>query len=434
MTAHYAVAGNPVFQSRSPVMFNTAFRELAVEAVYLRLAASTPEEIVTTAREMGLQGLNITTPFKTGVMRHLDFVAADAEKVGAVNTVVKRAEGLIGYNTDIAGALGAAKSAGFEPSRQKVVILGAGGAARAATLAFVTAGSRVVVVNRTFEKARDAAKSLGCEAVSFHHIADALRDARLLVSAVSTADRVLDPSLLRPDFIVLEALYSSPTSLLRDAADRGCTVIDGREWLLAQAAPAFTLFTGQPAPLEQMRKALWKIRRDSRKNIALIGFMATGKSTVAEQVAARGGLTLIDIDKHIEEKAGASVAEIFEGRGEEVFRRMEQAEIDGLRLVSHHVAPCGGGALGKRANVRTLRNNCLSIWLWANISTILERTAKDQARPLLNGWDAKGAQDLLRRRLPHYAACSDLLINTEGKRPEEIAERIWDEVHHSFTS
>jgi shikimate dehydrogenase len=434
MTALYAVAGNPIFQSRSPVMFNTAFRECAVEAVYLRFAASTAEEIVTTAREMGLQGLNITTPFKTGVMRHLDFVTADAEKVGAVNTVVKKAEGLIGYNTDIAGALGAAKSVGFEPSRQKVVILGAGGAARAAAFAFVTAGSRVVVANRTFEKARDAAKSLGCEAVSFLHIADALKGARLLVSAISTADRVLDPSLLRPDFIVLDAFYSSPTSLVRDAADRGCTVIDGREWLLAQAVPAFSLFTGRSAPLEQMRKALWKKRHDSRKNIALIGFGATGKSIVAEQTAARGGLALIDIDKQIEEKAGASIAEIFEGRGEEAFRRMEQAEIDGLRLVSHHVASCGGGALGARANVRTLRNNCLSIWLWANMSTILERTAEDHTRPLLNTLDAKGARDLLWRRLPDYAACSDLLINTEGKRPEEIAERIWNEVHHSFNS
>ncbi len=434
MTALYAVAGNPVFHSRSPVMFNTAFRERALEAVYLAFAASTPEEIVSTAREMGLQGLNITTPFKTAIMPHLDFVEADAERIGAVNTVVKRDGALIGCNTDIAGALGAAKSVGFEPLRQKVVVLGAGGAARAAALAFVRAGSHVVVANRTFEKARDAAKILGCEAVSFHHIADAMRDACLLVSAVSTADRVLDPSLLRPGLILLEALYSSPTSLLRDAADRGCTVVDGREWLLAQAAPAFTLFTGQPAPVEQMRKALWKKRLDSRRNIALIGFMATGKSSVAEQVAERGGLTLIDIDKQIEEKAGASVAEIFEGRGEEAFRRMEQAEIDGLRLVSHRVASCGGGASGVRANVRTLRNNCLSVWLWANMSTILERTAEDPTRPLLERRGAEAVRDLLRRRLPHYAACSDLLINTEGKRPEEIAERIWDEVRHTFSS
>ncbi len=434
MTALYAVAGNPVFHSRSPVMFNTAFRERGIDAVYVRLAASTPEEIVATARDTDLQGFNVTTPFKTGVMRHLDGVETDAEQVGAVNTVVRKAEGLIGCNTDIAGALGAATGMGFEPIGQKVVVLGAGGAARAAALAFVRARAHVVITNRTFEKAREAALMLGCEAVPFPHIADALKEARLLVSAVSSADRLLDPNLLQPDLIVLEALYSSPTTLVRDAAARGCTLIDGKEWLLAQAGPAFSLFTGQPAPLEQMRKALWKKRVDSRKNIALIGFMATGKSTVAGQVAARGGLTFIDIDSQIEEKTGASIAEIFEGRGEEAFRRMEQAEIDGLRLVSHHVAACGGGALGARANVRTLRNNCLCVWLWANMSTILERTARGGTRPCLFGLDAEGSRDLLQERLPAYAACADLLISTEGKRPEEIAERIWDEVHHSFSS
>jgi shikimate kinase len=183
-----------------------------------------------------------------------------------------------------------------------------------------------------------------------------------------------------------------------------------------------------------MRKALWKKKLDSRRNIALVGFMATGKSTVAELVAARGGLTFIDIDKDIEEKAGASIAEIFERSGEEVFRRMEQAAIDGLRLVSHHAASCGGGALTVRSNVRTLRNNCLTVWLWANMSTILERAGDDRSRPCLFGLDAKSSRDLIERRLPQYAACADLLINTEGKKPEEIAERIWDEVHHAFSS
>ncbi len=422
MTALYAVAGNPVFQSKCPVMFNTAFRSLSIEALYVAFAASTPGEIAATAREMGLQGLNLTAPFKTAIIPYLDRVDADAEKLGAVTTVVRTSEGLIGCNTDIAGALGAVKSTGFEPSGQKVVILGAGGAARASAFAFVAAGSHVVIADPTFEKARDAARILGCEAVSFPHIADALKGARLLVSAISSAERVLDPSLLRPELMLLEAPCPGPTSLLRDAAGSGCTVIDGREWLLAQAAPAFTLFTGQPAPLEKMRKALWKKRLDARRNIALIGFTATGKSTVAGLVAERGGLTCSDIDKQIEEKAGASIAEIIERGGEEAFRRMEQAEIDGLRLVSHHVAACGDGALGVRANVRTLRNNCLSLWLWATTSTILERT----------GRDATSIREAIERRLPEYAACADLLIGTEGKGPEEIAGRIWDEVRHSF--
>ncbi len=427
MTALYAVAGNPVFQSRNPVILNAAFRKLAIEAIYLRLAASTAEEIVGTAREMGLQGLSIITPFETGIMPYLDSVTADARKIGAVDTVVRRNDALIGCNTDIAGALGAAKSIGFEPLRQKVVVLGAGGTARAAALAFFEAGSRVVVANPALEKTRDTAPMPGCEVISLSHIADALKDARLLVSAISSTGSVLDPSLLRPDLIVLDALNPGSTPFLRDATGRGCTVIDGREWLLAQAAATFSLFTGQPAPLGEMRKALWKTRRDSRKNIALIGFTATGKSTVAGLVAEMSGLTFIDVDRRIEEKAGSSIAEILEGRGEEAFRRMEQAEIDGLRLVSRHVVSCGAAAVGVRANVRTLRNNCLSVWLWANTATILGRAGKD-----LDCRDASGCRDLIESYLPRYAECADLLIDTEGKSPEEISERAWDEVHRSF--
>ncbi|MGD0231601.1 MAG: shikimate kinase [Syntrophorhabdales bacterium] len=434
MTALYAVAGNPVFHSRSPIIFNTAFRELAVDARYLRLAASTAREIIDLARQIGLDGLNITSPFKTGIMGHLDGLEADAARVGSVNTVVKRAGRYIGCNTDIAGVLSAVRGAGLEPSGQKAIVLGAGGAARAAAFALLSAGGSVVLSNRTFERARDAAKALGCEAVPLHDVAGPLAEARLLISAIASADRVVDPALLHPDLLVLDALYSRPTALVRDAGDRGCAVIDGREWLLGQAAPAFSLFTALSAPLGPMRKALFKTRRDARRNIALIGFMGTGKSAVASGIAGMSGLTLLDIDRQIEKKAGSAIAEIFERSGEEAFRRMEQAEIDGLRLVTRHVVSLGGGAVGTRANVRVLRNNCLSVWLWADVPTILQRVGKDGTRPLLSGNDAEAdARALLAMRLSGYARAADLLISTEGKGPEEIAGRIWDEIHHAFT-
>ncbi len=433
MTSLYAVAGNPVFHSKSPVMFNAAFRELAVDAIYLRLAASDPEEIVASAREMDLQGLNITAPFKTTIMRHLDRIDPDAAKVGAVNTIIRTPEGFVGWNTDIAGALGAAESAGFKPSGKKVVVLGAGGAAKAAAFAFLKAKAHVTIVNRTTEKAREAALRLGCQAAGLANIADALEDAGLLVSAISSPDRVVDPSVLRPGLIALDAFYSAPDAFSRDATERGCIVVDGREWLLAQAAPAFSLFTGQAAPTALMRKVLWKRRLDARRNIALIGFMGAGKSTIGALIAQKGELTFIDIDKQIEEKAGVSIAEIFEKQGEGAFRRMEQEEIEGLRLVSHHVAACGGGAPLERANVRVLRNNCLSIWLWVDMSAVLQRTGEDRTRPLLMGRDAGNLKALFAARVPAYAACADLTIDTKGKSPEKIAERIWDEVHHAFT-
>jgi shikimate dehydrogenase len=433
VTMLYCVAGDPIFQSKSPRMFNDAFRELAIDAAYVRLAASTAKEVIATARETGMDGLNITAPFKTDIMTYLDRIEEGARTIGSVNTVVREEGRFVGYNTDIAGVLGAVRSSGFDPSQAEAVVLGAGGAARAAVLALKSVGAHVVLVNRTFDKAREAAQTLGCEALPLEQIGDALNEARLLISAVSTEERIVDPSLLTRGLTVLDAYYARPTALTTDATRAGCTVIDGREWLLAQAIPAFTLFTGRSAPEELMRRTLWKRRVDSRRNIALIGFMGSGKSIVAERLGAASGMPVIDMDRNIEEKAGLSIAEIFEKSGEEDFRRMEQAEIDDIRLVSERVISCGGGAVMSYPNVRVLRNNCLSVWLWVSVKTALERIVSTATRPLLDGIrPEETAGELLSRRVPHYARTCDLMISTEETSPEEIAERIWHEVHHTF--
>jgi shikimate kinase len=312
--------------------------------------------------------------------------------------------------------------------------VGAGGAGRAAAYALIRAGSRLTVLNRTFERAADAASELGCEALRLDRAAEALAGARFLVSAVSTAGRLIDPALLTRDLVVLDANYGRPSSLVSDATRAGSTLIDGREWLLNQALPAFELFTGQAAPAAAMHRALWKTRRDARRNIALIGFSGTGKSVVARRVAALTGMSLVDIDRRIEDDAGATIAEIFRIRGEAEFRRLEQAQIEDLGLDVDQVAACGGGAVMNRSNVRTLRNNCLSVWLWADVPTALDRIGDSGTRPLLGGGvdPETAARALLAQRLPYYARTSDLLINTAGKKPDEIAERIWDEFGGAF--
>jgi shikimate dehydrogenase len=431
----FAVAGNPVFQSKSPLLFNTAFRDLAVSAQYVRLAASTAAEIMTTAREIGMGGLNITAPFKTAILEYLDEIEEDARIVNAVNTIVRRDGAYIGCNTDIAGVAQALKKGGFYGRGRKAVVLGAGGAARAAALALVRAGSSVTMINRTFERARDGANRIGCEALPLDCAADALAGSSLLVSAVSTDTLLIDPSLISPAMTVLDANYTGHSPLALEATRLGATVIDGREWLLNQALPAFELFVDRPAPVEAMHKALWKTRRDARKNIALIGFMGTGKSAVAERVSALTGMTLVDIDRRIEEEGRATIADIFRTSGEEEFRRMEQAEIEGLGLDVDQVAACGGGALVNGSNVRVLRNNCLSVWLWADVSTALARIGDRSTRPMLDSsTDIEGrARVLLDQRLPGYARTSDVLINTVGKSPDEIARRIRDEFNSALS-
>jgi len=433
VTRLFAVAGSPVFHSKSPLIFNTAFRDVAIDAAYLRLAASGAEEVVSMARHIGMDGLNITSPFKSDILRCLDEVDPDARIIGAVNTVVRRGSRLKGYNTDMAGVLAAIRGSGIDPAGVKAVVLGAGGAGRAACLALVSAGARVVLINRTFEKAEIAAKRLGCTAVALDQAKEALVGAHLLVSAVSSGERLIKPSALRRNLAVLEANYGRPSALVEDAQGAGCTLIDGREWLLGQAVPAFELFIDRTAPAAQMRRALWKKRVDGRRNIALIGFMGTGKSAVAEIVASLSGMALVDIDRKIEEKAGMSVSELFAARGEGEFRKMEQAEIEEMSLESNQVVSCGGGVVMNRSNVRALRNNCLSVWLWADVGTALGRIGETGSRPLLHSPDPEGAaRALLAARIPSYARTSDLLVNTVGKEPRQIAERIWNEIRQSF--
>jgi shikimate dehydrogenase len=414
-------------------MFNAAFKELSLDAVYVRLAASTAEEVVSTAREVGIKGLNITSPFKTDVIPFLDEVEADAQRVGSVNTVVERDGGLIGYNTDIAGVVGALQESAFEPKGKKAVVVGAGGAGRAAALALLSSGADVILVNRTAAKADAAARILGCDALPFKHIGDALKGAHLLIASTSSNERVIEPSLLSKELTLLEANYGRPTALFQDATDAGCRVIDGRLWLLHQALPAFTLFTEQGAPAKHMRKALWKKRWAPHRNIALIGFMGTGKSSIAREIADLSGLTFIDTDRAVEQRAGIPIAEIFDLKGEEAFRMMEQAELQELWGLSRSVVSCGGGAVVSKRNRRVLRSTCVPVWLWADVHTALARIGETDTRPLLNGKSPESrTRALLQERLFLYACTSDLLINTRGQTPREIAARIWDEVHYAF--
>jgi shikimate dehydrogenase len=433
MTKLFAVAGNPVFHSKSPLIFNTAFRDMSFDGIYLRCAAANAEEAMTLARDIGLDGLNITSPFKTDIVAYCDHLEGDALSLESVNTVVRTSDACIGYNTDGDGALGAVKTILPHVAGIKAVVLGAEGAAKSATHALTSAGAHVVCVNRTFEKARAISEAYGCTAMPLSDLGEALRDAHLLVSAISAQERVVDPSFLRKDLFVLEAAYGQPTVLLQDAQKAGCIIIDGRLWLLYQALPAFTLFTSRSAPVDAMSRVLMKRRIDSRKNIALIGFMGTGKTVVAKALGAITGMDVVDIDTRVEERAGMTIAEIFGKQGEGAFRQLEQEELEEARLDTGQIISCGGGIVMNKTNVRVLRNNCISVWLWAHVDTALARVGKIDSRPLLATEDpVKAAESLLRKRIPYYARTCDLLIGTENKTPAQIAERIWHEVHHTF--
>lgn len=428
----YAVAGNPVLHSASPEIFNEAFRAVSLDAVYTRIAASGAGEIMDIAGEAGICGLNITSPFKEEIVGYLDEVEEGARRIGAVNTVVRENGRFVGYNTDCTGVVDALQYNGIDTKDKRAVVLGAGGAGRAAVYGLLLSGAHVTVMNRTYEKTAEIAGILGCEAATFGEIDRALPGAHILISCISSPERIIDPSLLRRDLVILDANYSVPTALRDDARLEGCRIIDGREWLLLQALPAFKLFTEREAPVEIMRNALYRKDNNNKGNIALIGFMGAGKSTIGERLAEYARMNVVDIDRNIEKDAGIPIDEIFGNSGEDAFRAMERREVSGMENTSNIVFSCGGGVVLDRRNVDIIRRSSVPVWLWAKIETILDRVIDNGARPLLNGGDRETrARDMLNARLHLYARTADMLISTENKSPEEIVKRICDEIHIS---
>lgn len=258
-----AVIGSPVHHSRSPAIHNAAFEAVRLDwrFVALEVAPGDCRRALDGMRALGLGGLSVTTPHKDAVAALVDERSADVEALGAANCVVPVAGGsLRGENTDGAGFVAALRAAGVEPAGLACCVLGAGGAARSVVLALARAGAaEVAVVNRTPAKAEAAAALAGD--VGRVGTAAAVGTADLVVNGTTVgmgtaAELPLDPSALHAGQVVAElVVHPVRTPLLAAAEAAGCATVDGLGMLVRQAAIAFELWTGLPAPLDAMEAA-----------------------------------------------------------------------------------------------------------------------------------------------------------------------------------
>jgi shikimate kinase len=359
---------------------------------------------------------------------YLDALDPEAAALGAVTTVVREGETLKGYNTDPQGVVQALKTRLHDPSGARCTVIGVGAAGRAAAYGLVMAGFEVTLLNRSEEKARKAAERLNCAWESWDGMETLLGMTDILVSAVSSAEAVIPETALDPGTVVLEADYRT-TPLKAPARRRRCLYIGGEEWLLHQALPAFTLFTGMEGVEESMWRALMQVlsRGARRSNLALIGFMGCGKSSVGRQLAKKIKSPFVDTDEMIENEEGVSIPEIFRRGGERRFRDLETQTVACVTRKSGLVLSCGGGCIEDRRNRRVLSEQSLTVWLWAPLSVCLQRVTAG-SRPLLAGSDPrKRAAGLLERRIPLYGGCADLVISTAGKL-EEAVEALYEEI------
>lgn len=264
----YAIIGDPVEHSLSPVMHEAGFRESGIDARYDRvpLQASGLEEGLSNLVKAGYDGLNVTYPLKETVLRYTDKLSPKAEVIGAVNTVKVVAGRLEGHNTDGDGFVQGLREKGFDFNSRRVVILGAGGSAKSIAVSLAGLSVReVIVLNRTEEKARilaELVRNQGAQSFSGPlQAGDWLKEADLIIQTTSIGMKGEPYPLclngISPSAWVVDLIYHPPvTAFLAEAASSGCRTLNGVDMLLWQGALAWNIWFGREAPVNIMRQAL----------------------------------------------------------------------------------------------------------------------------------------------------------------------------------
>lgn len=302
MSKLFAVFGNPVLHSKSPQLFNALFERFQIDAHYTRIHVEEGEEVIRAIRSLNIIGANITTPFKECIIPMLDELSREAEQIGAVNTILNDNGFLKGFNTDYLGVVRSIEEAGVEIFGKRCLVIGAGGASRAAVFGLMNAGAEVLVTNRTASKAFDIANQLGCNVIDFNELS---KDNSKFDIVVST---------ILPDVSIDSFRWSSSIAVLLDANYRkskfsesapfGIKVVRGDRWLIHQAVGSFSIFTSLEPPVEMMNDAIRKGIVYSQAKIGVFG--SDVKDTLSNEqydmLVSSVGLNPSDVKKIIDEE------------------------------------------------------------------------------------------------------------------------------------
>jgi shikimate dehydrogenase len=280
-TALYGVIGDPIEHTLSPAMQNAAFQARGLDSVFLafKIAAADVENTLRGMRGLGIHGLNVTMPYKNTVIPYLDEVDETARLLGSVNTILNEGGKLRGFSTDGVGAHRALEENGTALTGKKLVLLGAGGSAKAIAFTLAKEIKELVLLNRTPGKTDALAqtinqkyhKKIRVDTLSLRSIQESLQDADLVINATSVgmnphqAESLIKPALMKPGLTVMDIVYNPlETKLAKEAKAAGAKVVSGLEMLVYQGAASFEIWTGKPAPVEVMRRAALKQLADSR--------------------------------------------------------------------------------------------------------------------------------------------------------------------------
>lgn len=357
-----------------------------------------------------LKGFNVTIPYKIEAYNRCDERSEMAEKVGSVNTVVRRKDGtLYGDNTDYFGFLYMAKKCGCDFKGKKVLILGNGGASLTVQhVARDEGADKIIVVSRSGED--------NYNNIDRHYDADIIVNTTPVGMYPNNGERLIDLSKFTKCRKALDLIYNpARTVFLLDAEKLGIDCINGLYMLVAQALRAAEIFTGEAIPPSRIDE-IYNAIISEQKNIVLVGMPGCGKSTAAAFLSKKTGRECVDTDTMVVDASGESIPDIFAKYGETVFRSRETEAVRLAGKGAGRIIATGGGAILKEENRIALRENSSVIFLKAPV----EGLATD-GRPLSKSPEA--LQKMFAERLPYYLETADFTVEVDLD-PEITVRRI----------
>ena len=371
-----------------------------------RLFEKEPEDLEFFLKEGDFTGINVTIPYKKDVIPYLDMLSPTAQKLGAVNTIIRQKDGrLYGHNTDYSGFRTMVSASRIHVSGKKVLILGSGGASNTAAAVLKEMDANVIVISRSGENRYE----------NLHQHTDAV----LIVNTtpvgmypntgVSPVDLSVFPNLEG----VLDVIYNpSRTKLLLQAESRGLVALNGLLMLVAQAKEAAEYFTGTPIS-DEIVQSIYSTLSVQMQNIILIGMPGCGKSTIGKLLSEKCGKDFVDADLQIEVLAGKTIPEIFAQDGEEKFRELEAQVLEELGKQSGLVISTGGGCVTRKSNYSSLHQNGTIVWLKRPLELL-----PTEGRPLSQ---AHQLTKMYQYRKPLYEAFADITANNSGAPGDTVA-------------
>ena len=372
------------------------------------------DELEHFAKDRDFLGINVTIPYKELIMPYLDFIDPDAEKIGAVNTVVNRDGRLYGYNTDFYGMTALIHHAGIDAVGKKVAILGSGGTSKTALSVFTALGAdKIIRVSRT--KSDDT--------VTYDELYALHSDTEIIINTtpVGMFPRC-DASPVELDKFrslcgVIDVVYNPlKTKLVLDAEQRGIPTSGGLYMLVAQAVRASEIFLGTHYEKDVLDRVYEKTL-SQKENIVLIGMPSCGKTTVGEILSKMISRPVIDTDDLIRSAQGREISDIFASCGEEYFRDAESAAVTEASMKPGVIIATGGGAILREENVTHLKQNGILYFL----DRSLEHLVPTADRPTAHSRDM--IEKRYNERYGIYTAVCDKKINSD-RAPGDVAERI----------